>query len=102
MTSQRSTAAAASGLRGLPNHGSMRTVRPPGVRTSTQAWPYQVIEVAPSLICDTSAEHRMHDRQPPLLAARLRPILLPQNAADPVAAPAVVAGHRGSQATPAR
>ena len=35
--SQRSTESAVRGLRGLPNHGSMRIVLPPGVRTSTQA-----------------------------------------------------------------
>src|SRR5450759_4065285 len=51
VTSRRShavTAAAAFGLFGLPNHGSMRIVFPPGVLTSTQACPYQVIVVAAS------------------------------------------------------
>src|SRR5664279_2180790 len=46
--SQAVTASAAFGLFGFPNHGSIRIVFPPGVRTSTQAWPYQVIVVAGS------------------------------------------------------
>ena len=36
------------GCCGLPNHGSNRMVLPPGVPTSTQAWPYQVNVVSPS------------------------------------------------------
>jgi hypothetical protein len=46
--SQAATSAAAFGLFGFPNQGSIRIVFPPGVRTSTQAWPYQVIVVAAS------------------------------------------------------
>ena len=42
------TAVAGFGLLGLPNQGSNRIVFPPGVLTSTQAWPYQVIVVAGS------------------------------------------------------
>src|SRR5436189_3360813 len=46
MTSQRSTSPGAFGLRGFANHGSNRTVLPPGVRSSQQEWPYQVIVVS--------------------------------------------------------
>ncbi len=42
ITSHCSTESADFGDCGLPNHGSIRTTLPPGVRTSTQAWPYQV------------------------------------------------------------
>ena len=46
--SQRSIESAVRGLRGLPNHGSIRIVLPPGVRTSKQLWPYQVNVVSGS------------------------------------------------------
>ena len=36
------------GLCGFPNHGSMRMILSPGVRTSMQAWPYQVMVVSRS------------------------------------------------------
>src|ERR1700741_4528626 len=45
--SHASTVSSARGLAGLANQGSNRTVTPPGVTSSTQAWPYQVIVVLP-------------------------------------------------------
>jgi hypothetical protein len=48
ITSHRSTVSGGLGLFGLPNQGSTRTVFPPGVRISKQAWPYQVIVVSGS------------------------------------------------------
>src|SRR2546425_3633467 len=64
MTSQRSTRSAVFGLLGLPNHGSSRIVLPPGVVTSQQEWPYQVMVVSRS--SPTCA--------PPLVVASRRPV----------------------------
>ena len=48
ITSHRWTCSGGSGLFGFANQGSSRMTFPPGDRTSTQAWPNQVIVVAPS------------------------------------------------------
>ena len=65
MMSQRSIESAVRGERGLPNHGSMRMTLPPGVRTSTQAWPYQVNVVS------RPSPMRFEPPVPTMLATRL-------------------------------
>src|SRR5207247_1032407 len=56
-----STVSGARGLDGFANHGSNRTVTPPGVTSSMQAWPYHVMAVDPlASMCATSTRHRIH------------------------------------------
>ena len=63
---------AALGDVGLPNHGSKRMTLPPGVRSSTQEWPYQVKLPLASVMVGTSLCFSCGLSRIALLARRIR------------------------------
>ncbi len=95
VTSSRSSCCCVSavrGLMGLPSHGSNRMTLPPGVRTSTAAWPSHVNEVSrpiairaascrrqPAVACAGTDDRSMRPRAGPAREGRLHSARCPRS-----------------------